>query len=229
MASDQTRTYQRAECVVFLKTKEAFGGLSNMAGGYGLQVNGIHIPSSEALYQACRFPHRPDIQRIIIGQSSPMTAKMKSKPHRSDSRPDWEQMRVNIMRWCIRVKLAQHRETFGALLLDTGDRPIVEESRRDDFWGAKPVDECTLVGMNVLGRLLMELREAVKTDEPGRIIRVEPPAIADFKLDGRAVGVVTGCGAGKPIRNKPKAERARTLAQAALFDEPQYNGSRHRS
>jgi len=76
--------------------------------------------------------------------------------------------------------------------LDTGDRPIVEESRRDDFWGAKPVDECTLVGMNVLGRLLMELREAVKTDEPGRIIRVEPRAIADFKLDGRAVGVVTG-------------------------------------
>jgi len=98
MVSDQTRIYQRSQCVVFLKTKEAFGGLSNMAGGYGLCVNGINISSSEALYQACRFPHRPEIQRLIIGQSSPMTAKMKSKPYRCDSRPDWDQVKVNSAR-----------------------------------------------------------------------------------------------------------------------------------
>lgn len=229
MVSDQTRTYQRAECVVFLKTKEAFGGLSNMAGGYGLHVNGINIPSSEALYQACRFPHRPEIQRIIIGQSSPMTAKMKSKPYRSDSRPDWEQVKVNIMRWCIRVKLVQNWEKFGVLLVGTGDRPIVEESRRDSFWGAKPVDEFTLVGMNVLGRLLMELREAVKVDEPEPMCRVEPPPISDFKLNGRAVGVVMGRNAGMSAHNKSKAERSRKPLQAALFDEPRYSGSRHRS
>jgi len=56
------------------ETKEAFGGLSNMAGGYGLQVNGIHIPSSEALYQACRFPHARTSAHHYR-QSSPMTAK----------------------------------------------------------------------------------------------------------------------------------------------------------
>ena len=32
------------------------------------------------------------------------------------------------------------------------------------FWGAKPVDKHTLVGVNALGRLLMELREDVKTE-----------------------------------------------------------------
>jgi len=44
------KTYHRDECVVFLKTKEQFGGLSNMAGGYSLFVNGIRILTAEALY-----------------------------------------------------------------------------------------------------------------------------------------------------------------------------------
>jgi len=73
-------TYQRDECAIFLKTAERFGGLSNMAGGYALSINGIRIPTSEALYQACRFPDKPELQKIIIGQKSPMTAKMKPKP-----------------------------------------------------------------------------------------------------------------------------------------------------
>src|SRR2546421_6292673 len=95
------RTYHKNECAVFLKTKEQFGGLSNMAGGYPLFINGIRIPTSEALYQACRFPHKPEIQKLILGQASPMTAKMVSKPHRKDSRTDWDEVRVEIMHWCL--------------------------------------------------------------------------------------------------------------------------------
>src|SRR5581483_637496 len=117
------------------------------------------------------------VQRLIIGQTSPMTAKMKSKPHRKDSRPDWDRVRVKVMRWCLRVKLAQNWAKFSELLLRTGDRPIVEESRRDEFWGAKPVDEQTLVGRNVLGRLLMELRETFKSEGHGAFRIVEPPDI----------------------------------------------------
>ncbi|MBK9605995.1 MAG: hypothetical protein IPO58_06030 [Betaproteobacteria bacterium] len=60
--ADQTRTYDRASSVVFLKTDAPFGGLSNMAGKFPLWVNGIRILTSEALYQACRFPHRPEVQ-----------------------------------------------------------------------------------------------------------------------------------------------------------------------
>ena len=156
-SQDQTRTYDRRTSVVFLKTKEAFGGLSNMAAGFPLRVNDIQIRTSEALYQACRFPHLPQVQAEIIAQKSPMTAKMKSKPHRKESRSDWDRVRVKIMRWCLRVKLAQNWESFGKLLLKTGDRPIVEQSKKDSFWGAKPIDDEILVGMNVLGRLLMEL------------------------------------------------------------------------
>jgi len=119
---DQTRTYSRKDSVVFLKTDEPFGGLSNMAGGYPIHVNGVRILTSEALYQVCRFPHLPDVQKLIIGQVSPMTAKMRSKPYRKDSRPDWDQVRVRIMRWSLRMKLANNWNTFSALLLKTGDR-----------------------------------------------------------------------------------------------------------
>ncbi|MCX8501304.1 MAG: NADAR family protein, partial [Alphaproteobacteria bacterium] len=189
-SSDQVRTYIRAEIIVFLKTDEPFGGLSNMAGGYPIRVNGIRILTSEALYQACRFPHLPDVQRMIIGENSPMTAKMRSKPYRRDSRMDWDHVRVRIMRWCLRMKLASNWIAFSELLLRTGSRPIVEQSRKDDFWGAKAAgDGGTLVGMNVLGRLLMELREQVKEYGRDAFLQVETPGIPDFQLLGRPIEV----------------------------------------
>jgi type I restriction enzyme, S subunit len=88
------------------------------------------------------------------------------------------------MRWCLRVKLASHWTIFSRLLLATGDKPIVEQSAKDDFWGAKVVDPETLQGMNVLGRLLMELREEVKVaiekDETDRLRCVKPLEIENF-------------------------------------------------
>jgi len=164
-----------------------------MASGFPLRVNGVRILTSEALYQACRFPHLPEVQREIIGQYSPMTAKMKSKPHRKDSRSDWDHVRTKIMRWCLRVKLAQNYDEFGRLLLATKDRPIVEQSRKDDYWGAKAVgvaDE-TLIGQNILGRLLMELRELLKNDEDGTLKTVPPLSIPDFLLLGQPIETVT--------------------------------------
>lgn len=183
----ENRVYRRSECVVFRKTNERYGGLSNMAPGFPLKVNGIAILTSEALYQAFRFPHRPEVQKLIIAQSSPMTAKMKSKPYRSDSRPDWDNVRVAVMRWCLRVKLAQHWSKFGALLRETGERPIVEDSHKDDYWGAKAVDEFTLKGANVLGRLLMELRAQMLSPEGERLKQIQAPSVRNALLFGSPI------------------------------------------
>lgn len=199
------RTYVRGEAVVVYKTKEDFGGLSNMASGYPLQINGVRILTTEALYQACRFPHLPEVQREIIGQHSPMTAKMKSKPHRKDSRSDWDEVRYKVMRWCLRVKLAQNYAEFGRLLLATRDRPIVEQSRKDDYWGAKLADEAgdTLIGQNVLGRLLMELREKLKDDADGMLKTVSPLGIPDFLLLGKPIETVTARSSGNGQKPQP--------------------------
>lgn len=181
--TDQIRTYYPTKSAVFRKTNERFGGLSNMAPGFPLVVNDTRIRTSEALYQACRFPGRPDVQSRIIADLSPMSAKMRSKPFRGDTRPDWDSVRVQVMRWCLRVKLAQNWQRFGSLLLSTKDAPIVEKKvRRTDFWASTEQPDGTLVGMNVLGRLLMELREQLKYGEVENLQFVEPLNIPDFLL-----------------------------------------------
>jgi ribA/ribD-fused uncharacterized protein len=191
--SYQQRSYEIINAVIIYKTKEKFGGLSNMASGFSLQVNGTRILTSEALYQACRFPHIDYLQREIIKQISPMTAKRLCKPFLDQSRPDWDLVRVKVMRWCLRIKLAQNYETFGSLLLATKDAPIVEFSIKDDFWGAKPdqVNGNVLVGQNVLGRLLMELRELLKYDNGNNLKIVTPLNIPDFNLFGQPIETVS--------------------------------------
>lgn len=181
------RCYDQTECAVFRKTNERFGGLSNMAPGYPLLVNGISIANSELLYQAMRFPHEPSLQELLFAQRSPMTAKMKIKPYRSESRPDWERIRTRVMRWCLRVKLAQNWETFGMLLVSTDERPIVEFSTKDPFWGAQPADKNILIGMNVLGRLLMELRFLLRQPERDSLRNVQPPEIPGALLLGNPI------------------------------------------
>lgn len=184
------RTYRRDECIVFHTTRERYGGLSNMAAGFPLQVNGIRFRTSETLYQVCRFPLRPDVQQYIIDEPSPMIAKRKTKPYRHETRPDWDSVRHKIMRWSLRVKLAQHYADFGELLLSTGDRDIVEQSSKDDYWGAHVKPDALLVGQNVLGRLLMELRTRLQSDESHALKVVEPLSLPDFLILGREIQTV---------------------------------------
>ena len=155
--------YDRDLAVVFKKTKEQFGGLSNMASGYPLLINDKQWRTTEALYQALRFPDRPDIQEEIRSKASPMAAKMSSKPHRQKlSRADWEEIRIDVMYWCLKVKLFQNSVKFSELLKSTGKFDIVEESKRDGFWGAIVTNSDSLKGKNVLGKLLMRLRGTIQ-------------------------------------------------------------------
>jgi ribA/ribD-fused uncharacterized protein len=131
------KIYKADECVVFGKTHEAFRGLSNMAAGSMVRVNGSHYETLEHLYQMCHFSDYSDIQSKICGESNPVTAKMLSIKYREEFiRKDWLDVREDIMFWCFRLKLAANREKFGALLESTGDKMIVEDSREDRFWGA---------------------------------------------------------------------------------------------
>jgi len=155
---ETTETYDPARCVVFYKTKEAWGGLSNMCAGFPLVVEGHLYRTSEALYQAMKFPDHPEIQEMIREQLSPLLAKNKTKPYKHLIRKDWDQVKVDLMRHTLRVKLEQYPDTFGDLLMATGSRPIVEKSRKDRFWGAVEREDGLLVGQNVLGKLLGELR-----------------------------------------------------------------------
>ncbi len=158
---------------------------------FPMVINGINARTSEALYQACRFPELPELQLQILSEYSPITAKRIGRPYISETRPDWLEVNVNIMRWCLRVKLAWNWTKFHAILMATKDLPIVEKSYKDSFWGAIPThDGSTLIGKNVLGRLLMELREKVRNQEHDSFKRVEPLDIPRFLIDGEPIGTV---------------------------------------
>lgn len=202
--NENYRCYKITDVIVVHKTKDAFGELSNMAAGFPIVLNNELVLTSEALYQACRYPHLPEIQKQIIVQHSPMTAKMKSKQYIDESRKDWNSVRVPIMRWCLRVKLAQNFDKFSQILLSTEEHPIVELSRKDDFWGAliRGEEKDLLVGENVLGRLLMELRSKLKLYPKSRLESVSPLIIKDFLFLGMPIEVVTNIQSNLPSQVK---------------------------
>lgn len=185
-----SRSYDPAHACIFRRTKAKFGGLSNMAAGFPLVTGTVPVRTAEALYQACRYPHLPDLQAKILAEASPMSAKMVSKKRYDHSRPDWDRVKVRVMRWCLEVKLAQHFATFGRLLETTGDVDIVEESARDRFWGAVREPDGQLRGVNALGRLLMALRDRYALGERYRLLYVEPPRIARFHLLTQPIGAI---------------------------------------
>lgn len=176
------RKYHINECVTFKSTKREFGSLSNMAAGFPIQIYGIVIRNSEALYQALRFPDYPEIQKIILNISSPISAKKFGRSHLEKTRPDWELHRFNIMRFCIAVKFEHNKKRFGEILLNTEGAAIVEYSDEDKVWGASKNGDY-YEGTNALGRLLMELREQVAI----KSFELKIPNIPNFYLLGKEI------------------------------------------
>ena len=178
--------YKIEHCITFRNSMDRFGGLSNFAGGFPLKVNGMYIPTSEALYQAMKFPSSTEMQTKVIKSHNPGYAKILGSSSSELLRPDWDLLKVKIMYWALRVKLACNTEEFTNLLIDTEDKQIVENSAFDDYWGAISY-ESYFIGANVLGRLLMRLRQELKSKD---IHKVEPLNIPNFKLCGKKIKVI---------------------------------------
>lgn len=162
-----------------------------MAKGYPVLVNDIPIQSSEILYQACRYPDYPDIQKAIITQGNPFEAKQTARYFESKTRTGWEKNRVSIMKWCVCVKLCQNWESFFALLDSTGEHDIVEHSEKDQFWGASKDSEGNFYGMNVLGRILMDARDVARRKGRAGFATIPPLSLDKFLLLGDQIRDVT--------------------------------------
>ena len=176
------RKYKKNECITFKSTKRKHGDLSNMAPGFPLFIKGVKIKTSEALYQALRFPDHPHIQKKIISYSSPISAKKYGRTQIERTRSDWDHHRFKIMKFCIELKLYQNMNTFSETLYNTNGLPIVEYTDKDKVWGA--IQEGHFyIGTNALGRLLMELREKLKTNT----FKLTIPKIPNFKFLGEQI------------------------------------------
>ena len=94
-----------------------------------------------------------------------------------------EPVKSMIMRWTLRAKLLCN-QSFYELIMSTNDWPIVENSRKDRYWGAVPEPDGMLVGENALGRLLMELRRNIRDGKIRMDASLRPLSIENFTLLG---------------------------------------------
>ena len=136
-------------------TNAVHGALSNFHPSR-IRVEGGHLfRTPEALYQALKHPHDPDRQRAIQNAKTPKEAKRMGRCGRL--REDWDRVKIPAMKWTLALRYQQDG-TFREALAATGDLPVVERSRTDDFWGAVPQPDGTLRGTNALGRILELMR-----------------------------------------------------------------------
>ena len=160
------RIYIREQACGFRFTKAAWGAFSNFQ---PLTVPIVACPwtftSSESVYQACKFPERPDIQQRIAEAPTAKEAAAIGRTPGLGIDPGWNAQRVDVMRWVLRMKRDANADEIDALLAATGERPIVEVSARDPWWGARPVAD-RYEGKNVLGRLWMEFRQQLRETDP---------------------------------------------------------------
>ena len=141
-----------------------FSVLSNFS-AFTLVWQGIRFDTSEAAYHWEKFTGDSgdaQLTRHFIQTSPSAHEAFKvaewNKPLR---RADWDDVKVGIMLDILRAKAAQH-EYVRRKLLATGDRELVEDSWRDDFWGWGPNRD----GKNMLGRLWMQVRGELRGIAP---------------------------------------------------------------
>ena len=138
--------------IYFYAPEGQFGFLSNFS-PHPVSAAGRMWKTAEHCFQACKFPHDPERRKRIYCAPSPALAKRIAWEDNAVYLDDWLDRRVEVMQQIVELKFKQHREIRGKLLA-TANAALVERSDRDAFWGDGPDRK----GMNMLGRILMELR-----------------------------------------------------------------------
>lgn len=114
----------------------------------------------EHRFQAVKTQSSAD-HDLVVSTATPKEAKHAGR--QVPLRYDWEQIKEAVMREALRAKFT--REPFRTRLLETGGRPIIEESRHDLHWGARRTPSGWR-GENRLGELLVEVRAQTQRQGP---------------------------------------------------------------
>lgn len=125
-----------------------------------LAFEGELYPTVEHAFQAAKTDS-PEERATVRTAGSPGQAKRRGR--QVTLRPDWEEIKNEIMRDMLRIKFrdAGLRE----LLLATGEAELVEGNGwHDRYWGQCECARCKGQGRNILGQLLMQVREEIRAE-----------------------------------------------------------------
>jgi ribA/ribD-fused uncharacterized protein len=134
-----------------------FWGLSNFSPP-GVHAQGAYWPTVEQYFQAQKFSE-PEARERIRRAATPKEARSIGQSRDYKLRDDWDTIREQVMLDALRLKFKNPEAK--ALLLSTGDRPLVEASPFDYFWASGQDG----TGLNRLGALLMQVRTELARSE----------------------------------------------------------------
>jgi N-glycosidase YbiA len=141
--------------IYFYSTRDDFGCFSNFS-DHGFTLEGKYWPTSEHFFQAQKFAGTK-WEELIRGCPSPREAANMGRKRELPLRPDWESVKIPLMKAAVLAKFRAH-ESIRAILLGTGNEEIVENAPNDFFWGCGKDGS----GKNMLGRILMEVRDELR-------------------------------------------------------------------
>ena len=119
--------------------------------------NGVTYPTVEHYFQAMKTLS-PFMRNLIATAPTPGQAKKLGR--HVDLRPKWEEVKIDVMRLGLKLKFMSHPE-LKEKLLATGDAYLEEGNWwKDRYWGV-----CNGIGENMLGKLLMELRDELREEK----------------------------------------------------------------
>lgn len=160
--------------------EKPYGALSNL---YKREVlfEDVVYPTSEHAYQAGK-PRKQAVRDWILAAPSPALVAMAAHGlYWWDIRPGWSKVKFERMRAVLLAKFSQH-EDLKALLLSTGEARLVESATVDNevnrTWG-----EVNGKGKNMLGVLLMEVRDELRKAEAKPVRAVKKPRKAAESVD----------------------------------------------
>ena len=142
------------DVINFYSVHDEFGEFSNFA-GYPIVLKKKRWPSVEHFFQAMKFSDPKDREAVRRANSPALAARL-GRDRKKKLRRDWESAKVGVMREAVLAKFSQHEE-LRELLLSTGSAKLVEHTENDDYWG----DGGDGRGKNMLGRILMDVRESL--------------------------------------------------------------------
>lgn len=139
------------DTVFFYAQTDPFAEFSNFA-PFGVALDDIWWPTVEHYFQAQKF-HDAAYRDLIRRALRPKQAKALGMTRTFPLRPDWEEIKDDVMLRAVRAKFRTHAEPR-RLLLSTGESLIVENAPMDAYWGCGPDG----LGLNRLGQILMKVR-----------------------------------------------------------------------
>jgi len=146
------------EKIIFCKLKKPFGEFSNFY-PVTLIIDSKQYKSVEHYYQSKKF-EGTIWEEHIRNQDRAFEAACEGRRKELPLRGDWEEVKLLVMKRALVAKF-KNIERFKNLLLSTGTAELIEYSKKDYFWGRNEDG----AGYNMLGKLLMEMREEIKIKE----------------------------------------------------------------